>query len=57
MSAQTQRRRLNVRDLAAMKGDRPIVSLTAYSAPMARALDADVDMILVGEQMRQHRDF
>ena len=51
MSAQTQRRRLNVRDLAAMKGDRPIVSLTAYSAPMARTLDADVDMILVGDSL------
>ena len=51
MSAQSQKRRLNVRDLAAMKGDRPIVSLTAYSAPMARTLDADVDMILVGDSL------
>ena len=51
MSTQTRERRLNVRDLAAMKGSRPIVSLTAYSAPMARALDADTDMILVGDSL------
>ena len=51
MSTQTHERRLNVRDLAAMKGSRPIISLTAYSAPMARALDADTDMILVGDSL------
>ncbi|MFP6690908.1 MAG: 3-methyl-2-oxobutanoate hydroxymethyltransferase [Alphaproteobacteria bacterium] len=51
MSTQTRERRLNVRDLAAMKESRPIVSLTAYSAPMARALDADTDMILVGDSL------
>ena len=48
MSGYTQERRINVRDLAGMKGSRPIVSLTAYSAPMARTLDQHVDMILVG---------
>ena len=51
MSTQTQARRLNVRDLAGMKGNRPIVSLTAYSAPMARALDGHADLILVGDSL------
>ena len=51
MSTQNHERRLNVRDLAALKGDRPIVSLTAYSAPMARALDGQTDMILVGDSL------
>jgi len=40
-----------VRDLAGMKGSRPIVSLTAYSAPMARTLDRHTDMILVGDSL------
>ena len=51
MSTQNQERRLNVRDVAGMKGSRPIVSLTAYSAPMARALDAHADLILVGDSL------
>jgi 3-methyl-2-oxobutanoate hydroxymethyltransferase len=51
MSSQSQARRLTVRDLAAMKGGRPIVSLTAYSAPMARILDERTDMILVGDSL------
>ncbi len=51
MSTHNRERRMNVRDLAAMKGSRPIVSLTAYSAPMARALDGQTDMILVGDSL------
>ena len=51
MSTQNQERRLNVRDVAGMKGSRPIVSLTAYSAPMARVLDAHADLILVGDSL------
>ncbi len=51
MSGHTQDRRINVRDLAGMKGSRPIVSLTAYSAPMARTLDQHTDMILVGDSL------
>ena len=39
----------NVRDLAALKGKRPIVALTAYDAVMGRLVcDAGVDFILVG---------
>jgi 3-methyl-2-oxobutanoate hydroxymethyltransferase len=51
MSGHIQVRRINVRDLAGMKGGRPIVSLTAYSAPMARCLDSHTDMILVGDSL------
>ncbi len=47
---QTPTKRLTVRDLA-RKGGTPQVWLTAYSAPTARALDAHVDAILVGDSM------
>ncbi len=43
--------RLTIRDLAARKGGVPMVWLTAYSAPTARALDPHVDAILVGDSM------
>ena len=33
------------------KGGRPLVCLTAYSAPMARALDPHVDLLLVGDSL------
>ncbi len=33
------------------KGGRPLVCLTAYSAPMARALDSHVDLLLVGDSL------
>ena len=42
----------NVRDLAALKGKRPIVALTAYDAVMGRMVcDAGVDFILVGDSV------
>ena len=42
----------NVRDLANLKGKRPIVALTAYDAVMARLVnDAGVDFILVGDSV------
>ena len=43
--------RLTTRDLAARKGGEPMVWLTAYSAPTARAMDAHVDAILVGDSL------
>ncbi len=33
------------------KGDAPLVCLTAYTAPMAKALDPQVDIILVGDSL------
>lgn len=44
-------KRLSITDLAAMKGKAPIVSLTAYTAPMATLLDPHVDMLLVGDSL------
>ena len=44
-------RRIGVPDLTARKGGRPIVSLTAYTAPVARLLDPHCDMLLVGDSV------
>ncbi len=38
-------------DIRAMKGDMPIVSLTAYTTPMARMMDAHCDFVLVGDSV------
>ncbi|RMD91562.1 MAG: 3-methyl-2-oxobutanoate hydroxymethyltransferase [Alphaproteobacteria bacterium] len=37
--------------IRAMKGDRPIVSLTAYTTPMARLMDRHCDFVLVGDSV------
>ena len=44
-------RRVSIPDLRARKGGRPIVSLTAYAAPIARLLDPHCDMLLVGDSL------
>lgn len=49
MSAHSSTKRRTVPELAALKGQRKIVSLTAYIAPIARQLDPYVDFILVGD--------
>ena len=51
MSVQRSGRRTSVPDLRARKGGSPIVSLTAYTAPMARLLDPHCDMLLVGDSV------
>ena len=51
MSGHIEERRTNIQDISGLKGIRPVVSLTAYSAPTARILDAHVDMILVGDSL------
>jgi 3-methyl-2-oxobutanoate hydroxymethyltransferase len=51
MSAEIKTRRLTSRDVRLMKGQTPIVVLTAYTAPMARLLDAHVDVLLVGDSL------
>lgn len=38
-------------DIRAMKGGPPIVSLTAYTTPMARMMDAHCDLVLVGDSV------
>ncbi len=51
MSTQSQVRRVSVPDIRARKGSEPIVSLTAYTAPMAGFLDPHVDFLLVGDSL------
>jgi 3-methyl-2-oxobutanoate hydroxymethyltransferase len=43
--------RVSVPDLVARKGKDKIVCLTAYTTPMARALDPHVDLLLVGDSL------
>lgn len=49
MSAQSSQTRLSVSRIRARKGGEPLVCLTAYSAPIAKLMDAHVDIILVGD--------
>lgn len=51
MSTSAETRRIGVPDLRARKGKTPIVSLTAYTTPMARVLDPHMDMLLVGDSL------
>lgn len=56
MSAQTTdgaapTRRVTAADIRARKGGEPIVSLTAYDAPMATLLDPHCDFLLVGDSV------
>ncbi|QBX35351.1 3-methyl-2-oxobutanoate hydroxymethyltransferase [Paracoccus liaowanqingii] len=44
-------RRITAPQIAARKGDTPIVALTAYSAPMAAAVDPHAEVILVGDSL------
>jgi 3-methyl-2-oxobutanoate hydroxymethyltransferase len=44
-------RRVSVPDIAARKGGVPVVSLTAYTAPMAKILDPHCDFLLVGDSL------
>ncbi len=43
--------RRGIAAIRAAKGTAPIVCLTAYSAPMARAFDPHVDLLLVGDSL------
>jgi len=49
--ATTKTKRVSVPDLQARKGGEPIVSLTAYTTPMAKSLDPHVDFLLVGDSL------
>lgn len=50
-TAGAQPRRIGVPELRARKGGDPIVSLTAYTTPMAGLLDPHVDFLLVGDSL------
>ncbi|MCX8502007.1 MAG: 3-methyl-2-oxobutanoate hydroxymethyltransferase [Alphaproteobacteria bacterium] len=43
--------RLTIPKLLALRREQKIVCLTAYTAPMARLLDSDVDILLVGDSL------
>ena len=51
MSATARKTALNAEDIRALKGERPIVSLTAYTTPMARLMDEHCDFVLVGDSV------
>jgi 3-methyl-2-oxobutanoate hydroxymethyltransferase len=51
VSKQVRSARRSIAAIQAAKGTTPIVCLTAYSAPMARALDPHVDLLLVGDSL------
>ncbi len=51
MSVETRMKRSTASDILAMKGVRPIVSLTAYAAPIAKLLDPHCDLLLVGDSV------
>ncbi|MBK5944942.1 3-methyl-2-oxobutanoate hydroxymethyltransferase [Rhodobacter veldkampii DSM 11550] len=51
MSATSQIRALTPADITARKGGQPIVCLTAYTTPMARLVDAQCDVALVGDSV------
>ena len=51
MSASARKNRITAPQLKARKGGEPIVSLTAYSAPMASFLDPYTDVFIVGDSV------
>ena len=51
MSVPPSSKRQTPRELAARKGDVPLVCLTAYTTPMARLLDPLADLLLVGDSL------
>jgi 3-methyl-2-oxobutanoate hydroxymethyltransferase len=51
VSAHTTTKRKTPADIRAQKGKVPIVSLTAYTAPVARLLDPHCDLLLVGDSL------
>jgi len=51
MSSLARTVRTTVTQIRSRKGQAPIVCLTAYTAPMARLLDAHVDLLLVGDSV------
>ncbi|MEP2027287.1 MAG: 3-methyl-2-oxobutanoate hydroxymethyltransferase [Paracoccaceae bacterium] len=51
MSATAKKKALMPEDIRARKGGVPIVSLTAYTTPMAEMMDAHCDFVLVGDSV------
>ena len=51
MSATARKKAPNAEDIRARKGGEPLVSLTAYTTPMAKFMDAHCDFVLVGDSV------
>jgi len=51
MSVHKEKSRITVPQIAARKGEEPIVCLTAYTALTAKILDPHVDLLLVGDSL------
>jgi 3-methyl-2-oxobutanoate hydroxymethyltransferase len=51
MSVTNKTKRITARDIRLRSGGEPIVALTAYTTPMARALDPHCDLLLVGDSL------
>ena len=51
MNRATKTKRITVPELMTRKGGEPIVCLTAYTTPMTRLLDENVDLLLVGDSL------
>lgn len=50
-TTKTADKRITVPEIMARKGGEPIISLTAYTTPMARLLDEHMDILLVGDSL------
>jgi 3-methyl-2-oxobutanoate hydroxymethyltransferase len=51
MSTPPRQKRFTPADIGALKGVRPIVSLTAYTTPIARIMDPHCDLLLIGDSL------
>src|SRR5258708_21394471 len=51
MSIDDPARRLSVARARSRKGEKKLVCLTAYTGPVARLLDEEVDVLLVGDSL------
>lgn len=51
MSATARKMAPNAEDICARKGGTPLVSLTAYTTPMAQFMDGHCDFVLVGDSV------
>ncbi len=51
MSATSKIKALTPPDIQAMKGDVPVVCLTAYTTPIAKMIDEHADLVLVGDSV------
>lgn len=51
MSATARKTAPNAEDIRARKGGEPLVSLTAYTTPMAQLMDSHCDIVLVGDSV------